>query len=386
MALFALPVALLVGFWTPATPPATWPSAKLPIAFTLALPEPRDLNGEALAELDVALRSWGRVGCTAWRGVVAGRAAVTGANDGVNAIIWHDDVWPAALVRGAAAQTVVSTDASGRVVDTDIHLNGVDFKWSLDGANGTNDARSILTHELGHALGLGHSTDPSATMSAAYPGRISWRSLEQDDKDGVCALYPGTGQAGCDVGATCPGGFVCVAGVCERTGAQGEVCSPCVRETGACAGAGDDARCIDIGTGEAAGRVCGRGCAIDAECGNGFHCAATTTSGDRQCISNDGCASGPDRCRADGDCTVGVCRTGACVGKTDPIVDSGIDAASDAGREPVTSHGGCSVTPTTKRSVGAGSPAITVGFMLLAFLRRRARAFLVDVARNLSSP
>ncbi|MEO6420754.1 MAG: matrixin family metalloprotease, partial [Polyangiaceae bacterium] len=334
-----------VVWWTPATPPATWPPAKLPVAFTLSLPDPRDLKSDALAELDVALRSWGHVGCTAWRGVIAGRALVTGANDGVNAIIWHDDVWPSDLPPGVAAQTVVHTDATGNVVDTDIHLNGVDFKWSLDGAVGTNDARSILTHELGHALGLGHSSDSRATMYAGYPGGISWRSLEQDDKDGICALYPGTGSSGCDVGAACPGGFVCVAGACERTGTQGEVCSPCVREADACAGAGDDARCIDIGSGETAGRVCGRACAQNADCGNGFHCAPTTTSGDRQCISDDACASGPDRCSIDGDCVVGVCRSGACVEKTPMIVDAGVEASPDAGMTPLTSHGGCAVAP-----------------------------------------
>jgi hypothetical protein len=47
----------------------------------------------------------------------------------------------------------------------------------------------ILTHEIGHVLGLHHSANPNATMSTNYfTGRCA--DLKLDDKDGARAIYP----------------------------------------------------------------------------------------------------------------------------------------------------------------------------------------------------
>ncbi|MDB4994058.1 MAG: hypothetical protein JWM74_1490, partial [Myxococcaceae bacterium] len=293
--------------WTAGTPAGTWASSRLPVVFTLEAKEPRDLPPNALpAEVEVALRSWAEAPCSAWRGQLAPARAsgLVAADDGINAILWHDDVWPAELERGVLGQTVVHLDASGNVHDADIHVNGVDFRWSIDGAPGTVDVRGVLVHELGHALGLGHSGDPIATMYPSNARAIAWRSIEKDDRDGVCSLYPGTGAPTCDTGAACPAGFSCVAARCARPATPFEVCSPCVREIGACAAAGEDARCVDIGDDQATGlprSVCGRACATDGECGPGFHCRTTTAAGDLQCVSDDRCGAGPARDAGVGD-------------------------------------------------------------------------------------
>lgn len=61
------------------------------------------------------------------------------------------------------------------------------------------DLESVATHEFGHALGLGHtqsiycagSYSTWATMCpSALLGTAAKRSLEDDDKNGVSALYP----------------------------------------------------------------------------------------------------------------------------------------------------------------------------------------------------
>lgn len=60
--------------------------------------------------------------------------------------------------------------------------------WSLTGAGGTFDLQTVALHEIGHLLGLLHSSDPNSIMYPTYSGVR--RSLGQDDLDGIRRLYP----------------------------------------------------------------------------------------------------------------------------------------------------------------------------------------------------
>lgn len=51
------------------------------------------------------------------------------------------------------------------------------------------DLKILLTHELGHLLGLGHSSEPRALMYYSISGKTEIR-LIQDDADGLSFLYP----------------------------------------------------------------------------------------------------------------------------------------------------------------------------------------------------
>lgn len=102
--------------------------------------------------------------------------AVTGANDD--------------YVPGAAS---VHT-SNGTIYEGIMYLNA-----STGDANIKNFDQEVLTiivaHEIGHLLGLGHSSDPAALMY--YDG--SYRnvlSLSQDDVDGVSYLYPSNELSG----------------------------------------------------------------------------------------------------------------------------------------------------------------------------------------------
>jgi hypothetical protein len=358
-----------VGKWTYVSPQGTWPASALPVTLVIGLPRSRDLGTNEDGEVDVAARAWGRVSCTAFRATVSGTTSAPPGDDGISGVYFEDAMWPAEFTPNAIANTVVHVDANSNIYDTDVYVDGATYTFSLQGEGAIVDFRSIATHEIGHVLGLGESTDPTATMYTAYPPGVSWRSLEQDDDNGVCTLYPGTGDLlGCEATA-CPTSFVCVARDCDRVGDQRMTCSPCEPSiTGACAGAGDSARCVRY----ASGYACGRPCTSTTDCGQGFTCVPTTESGNDQCVATDGCASAEDTCTVASDCTdpddVGwTCPAGACLGALPPDAgDAGMDAGSDGGmavNEPI---GGCSVARS--RSNGGW-----LALLAAALLRRTSR-------------
>jgi MYXO-CTERM domain-containing protein len=110
---------------------------------------------------------------------------------------------------GALAITTVTFDSqAGRLVDADIEINDTSFSFStcdLDEASCrvAYDLENMLTHELGHVVGLDHppSGDPGAfeaTMFASTSeGAIDKRDLADDDIAGICTIYPaGIADAG----------------------------------------------------------------------------------------------------------------------------------------------------------------------------------------------
>lgn len=101
------------------------------------------------------------------------------------------------LVRGrwdhgaALAVTITTSDeASGAILDSDVLVSDRD-DLVADAPSTGYDLESVVTHELGHLLGLGESADPAATMYARTPrGSREARTLDADDRAGIAALYP----------------------------------------------------------------------------------------------------------------------------------------------------------------------------------------------------
>ena len=79
-----------------------------------------------------------------------------------------------------------------QLVEWDMVFDSDSFAWSTSGAANAMDFRNIDTHELGHALGLGHpsSTCTEETMYAyASLGETKKRDLNAGDVEGITGLY-----------------------------------------------------------------------------------------------------------------------------------------------------------------------------------------------------
>lgn len=61
------------------------------------------------------------------------------------------------------------------------------FTWSVDSPPSNIDLVTVAAHEIGHGLGLAHSTVQDALMYPYYGGEH--RYLHQDDIDGIQAIY-----------------------------------------------------------------------------------------------------------------------------------------------------------------------------------------------------
>jgi hypothetical protein len=98
---------------------------------------------------------------------------------------------------GIVAITPISFDTgSGNILDADILFNGGQYTFSTDGSPGTFDVQDVLSHEIGHFIGLDHSPQISGTLWP-YVSTAQWlhRSLTTDDRSGAIAIAPQGGQS-----------------------------------------------------------------------------------------------------------------------------------------------------------------------------------------------
>ncbi len=113
--------------------------------------------------------------------------------DAINEVYFADIASP-----GAIGVTIVwYTTLGNRLIEWDMVLDDFDYDWtdsSIDGIPGMIDFENVVTHELGHATGLGHPDD-SCTEETMFrfislaAGETKKRDLNAGDIAGINALY-----------------------------------------------------------------------------------------------------------------------------------------------------------------------------------------------------
>ncbi|HUT52192.1 MAG TPA: matrixin family metalloprotease [bacterium] len=176
------------------------------------LPLPAGVNDAAVEAAMRAVGNWSRVRGSGLKITVKAPAAGAAydhdwqsrynGEDGRNTIEFVPGGWPWFWGPNIIAMTVPHTDDEGRIQEADIFCNARNYTWTvferegyfpaLDALN-IIDTEALLTHELGHVFGLGHSQYGWAAMYW-LPGVADTRSrhLTSDDRAGLTSLYPRT--------------------------------------------------------------------------------------------------------------------------------------------------------------------------------------------------
>jgi len=108
--------------------------------------------------------------------------------------------WP--FPKEQLAVTVSTYASNGRMIGADILVNGeTDYALLAEGPDQSgmhqHDLGAVLTHEMGHVLGLDESPDDESATMWPYirAGEVHQRTLADDDEQGVIEAYAGSAPA-----------------------------------------------------------------------------------------------------------------------------------------------------------------------------------------------
>ncbi len=198
-----------------------WPTSCLTFAMNARGTESLD-PGQTRDVIQKSFATWSNVACAegGYASLTFGEhdpvpCAKSGFNDpgrNVNLVMFQDSDWNYRGIDGTIAKTSVTfNDKTGEIYDADIEVNAAFNTLTItEGPVGAEyDLQSVLTHEIGHFIGIAHSPDPTAVMYSTYPPGSINRELSPDDVDAVCAAYPPGATRPCNTepvggfGATC---------------------------------------------------------------------------------------------------------------------------------------------------------------------------------------
>ena len=349
-----------------------WPASRMPVPYKIQNAGSDDLQrARVIAATNAAFATWQAVPCASLTFQNAGMTDLGVAIDGENVILFIESGW----IYGAEAAAATSLYIIDGQQTADIALNGERWTWAIDPPGSSvltmMDLQGVLTHEIGHFSGLGHSDRGYDTMYYSWKPWPGQRTLSIDDKLGLCSIYPVAGDE-CPTPA-CPGGETCtdhpLGRLCEGT--PDPIGSPCNYDRVEC-----DNVCLftspDLSTG-----YCSRFCDTDADCPLTHHCADASAGGMTVRVCFDGAQSAPDAgplgCTSDVGCPSGQhCDPGSATCTFDCRTDDDCDGSlvCDERGFCASGGGGCGCRGDDR---GQAATLLLAGVLLLVGRRHRKR-------------
>lgn len=124
-----------------------------------------------------------------------------------NILLFRDDEWlhPGQAATTLALTTTTYNPVTGIIFDADIEFNSANFDFTTTNTTVVYDLMNTAVHEIGHLVGLAHTSDRDATMfRAAEATEVYKRSLHCSDSNGVVFKYPAAEANGyCQPVAAC---------------------------------------------------------------------------------------------------------------------------------------------------------------------------------------
>ena len=77
-----------------------------------------------------------------------------------------------------------------------LHFDVTGHAWAVEETTGAYDIETIALHEIGHLLGLRHSTVRGSVMFATANAGFSRRELQEDDEAAIKDVYAKPRRAG----------------------------------------------------------------------------------------------------------------------------------------------------------------------------------------------
>lgn len=172
---------------TQAGEPVRWNVDRVTVELHDAVP-PELTSGDAFDALEIATDAWTGQGGPSLRLDYRIRRESPSTSPGVQ-LSWPDSWEHAPHLLAVTSTTYV--EATGVILDADILVRrDADVGFLREGETEQHDLGAVVTHEMGHVMGLGESEEPNASM---WPnirrGQTSQRALTADDQAGVMALY-----------------------------------------------------------------------------------------------------------------------------------------------------------------------------------------------------
>lgn len=195
-----------VPLWANANPssPIRWfePDSNKPVVFLINTQG--SFHSQAVEDLVAAMNTWSTASGTSMRVINGGSTSGCGLTsaDGKNTISFTNCDGYFSRSDGdsgilASAGIIRYTPSEAKTVNGTRYFKAIEGNLSFNpyASHFFTDRcnfREVSLHELGHALGFGHTSDASAIMYpfAHFDGRCA--ILSEDDRAGIASMYPGS--------------------------------------------------------------------------------------------------------------------------------------------------------------------------------------------------